>query len=69
MRAKQRNRWRLVQDQLAANLNGVAICGSDAAINWLDVFWACPFPVQFLFVCNLGRQQAIVYVPLTSLAY
>ena len=53
-RAKQRNRWRLVQDQLAANLSGVALDGSDAAISWLDVFWACPFPVQFLFVGPLG---------------
>ena len=53
-RAKQRHRWHLAQDQLAANLNGVALDGSDAAISWLDVFWASPFPVQFLFVSQLG---------------
>jgi len=54
MRAKRRDQWRHVQDQLAACLNGVTVKGSDAAMNWLDVFWACPFPVQDLMLCDLG---------------
>jgi hypothetical protein len=54
MRAKRRDRWRHVQDQLATKLNGVTVKGSDAALNWMDAFWACPFPVQDLMLCDLG---------------
>lgn len=54
MRAKRRDKWLHVQDQLAAKLNGVTVKGSDAAMNWMDVFWACPFPVQDLMLCELG---------------
>ena len=54
IRAKRRDKWRHVQDQLAFGLNGFTVKGSDAAMNWLDSFWACPFPAQDLMLCDLG---------------
>ncbi len=54
IRAKRRDKWRHVQDQLAAKLNGVTVKGSASAMNWMDVFWACPFPAQDLMLCDLG---------------
>jgi hypothetical protein len=54
IRGTRRRRWNQMQDHLAARLSGVTFKGSDAAQNWMDLFWACPFPVQDLFLCDLG---------------
>lgn len=56
-----RNRWHLVQEELASALNGVSVRGSEAATKWLDTFWACPFPAQNLFVCPLGSSTLALH--------